>query len=627
MDRQRNLPTSMRALLILLISIFCLSYGSHTTHTYVEGLVPPLGLSRSASLKIYLYAQEGDVDTSSPSGKKAGNNKQWKPPRFTQQVHKSTKFTIKKKKSSKSSSMDDPQELSSSSSSRTRSKQGSARQPWESGKSIDDLEAIMTQRWGTMSTQQGGKPGSGQQKKLSGRKPILASNTKARRSPRNTGDDDGSYIFNYDNSDGDEIWELEDDNDDDYRNGRKAVIDPWQKEDMKARDENKKIRRNQNRVDSKQMNDRDYYDHDDEGYEFKNGEDYDEYDKGSSRSSGRIGVAHVISPKPVGGRGTRSPPSGRQDYYAEDIGRGDGNGAGSGYFFNSNVNGSVDTKKDRNEGTGIKKKTQTTKKAPRSSVEAPVAEETSSSSTKIKPPKRVAPPPAKPLLNENGKPLLLTVDEATRQFQQFSSTQSDTIKESLDDDMYDDDDDILIDDIEDSSLLMNPEESPSMMTADATWSDLGITVPILLENLNEMGCPTPLNVQDKSCPPILTGRDVLVGTYTGSGKTLAFLVPLVQKLLWELEVESSGNDSPSGTMNTNNQGPSVLIVAPGRELASQITSVARSLLMDTDLTVQMAIGGTTFSRNLEQIRKQKPTILVGTPGRIAELIVGKPGEK
>ena len=477
----------------------------------MQGLVPPLGLSRSASLRINLYAQEGDVDTSSSDRKKAGVNKQWKPPRFTQQVHKATKFTIKQKKSSKKASMDDPRPWSSSSSSpRTRSKGSvsSARQPWESGKSIDDLEAVMTQRWGTMSTQQGGgKPGSGQRKNLPGRregqKPILASNTKARR-PRNTVDDDGSYIFNYDNSDGDDIWELDDDDEDDYKNGRQAVLDPWQKEEME------KTRRDQNRLDIKQMNGRDYYDHDDEGYEFNNGEDYDEYNKGNSRSSGRIGVAHVISPKPVGGRGTRSPPSGRQDYYGEDIGSGDG--ASTGYFFNSNVNGSVDSKKIRNEDTGIKKKTQATKKTPRSRVEAPVKEETGPSTTKSKPPKRVAPPPAKPLLNENGRPLLLTVDEATRQFQQFSSSQSDTIKESLDDDMYDDDDDILIDDIGDSSLLMNPEDSPSMMTADATWSDLGITVPILLENLNDMGCPTPLNVQDKSCPPILTGRDVLVGT-------------------------------------------------------------------------------------------------------------------
>ena len=111
----------------------------------------------------------------------------------------------------------------------------------------------------------------------------------------------------------------------------------------------------------------------------------------------------------------------------------------------------------------------------------------------------------------------------------------------------------------------------------------------------------------------MTGNDVLVGTYTGSGKTLAFLVPLVQRLLFDA---SSPVD-----------GVQVLIVAPGRELASQIATVTRSLLEGTGLSIVLAIGGTTFSRNLEQLRKKKPTIVVGTPGRIAELVVGQPGEK
>jgi superfamily II DNA/RNA helicase len=66
----------------------------------------------------------------------------------------------------------------------------------------------------------------------------------------------------------------------------------------------------------------------------------------------------------------------------------------------------------------------------------------------------------------------------------------------------------------------------------------------------------------------------------------------------------------------------LIVVAPGRELASQITTVARDVVAGTGLTVQLAIGGTTFERNLEAIRKRKPDILVGTPGRIAQLVVG-----
>jgi superfamily II DNA/RNA helicase len=154
-----------------------------------------------------------------------------------------------------------------------------------------------------------------------------------------------------------------------------------------------------------------------------------------------------------------------------------------------------------------------------------------------------------------------------------------------------------------------------------SWDDLGITSTVLLENLQyDMNCPNPLAVQEKTTPAILTGNDVLVGTYTGSGKTLAFLVPLVQRLLWD--VIDNLDDGKK-----NDPGLAVLVVAPGRELASQIVSVARDLLQDTGLKVQLAIGGTTFKRNLEQLRKRKPNIVVGTPGRIAELVVGKAGEK
>mmetsp|Transcript_13864 Transcript_13864/g.28611 ORF Transcript_13864/g.28611 Transcript_13864/m.28611 type:complete len:537 (-) Transcript_13864:36-1646(-) len=202
---------------------------------------------------------------------------------------------------------------------------------------------------------------------------------------------------------------------------------------------------------------------------------------------------------------------------------------------------------------------------------------------------------ATPLLDETtGKSRLLTVDEAFNQFQ-------DSIDEGM------------MEVIETAEVPILAKKANSM-----SWDDLGITSSPLLENLQYKNCPAPLAVQEKTTPAILTGNDVLVGTYTGSGKTLSFLVPLVQRLLWDVIDDSDTKNDP---------GLSVLIIAPGRELASQIVSVARDLLQDTGLKVQLAIGGTTFKRNLEQIRKKKPNIVVGTPGRIAELVVGKPGEK
>ena len=184
-----------------------------------------------------------------------------------------------------------------------------------------------------------------------------------------------------------------------------------------------------------------------------------------------------------------------------------------------------------------------------------------------------------PVLNDNEQPIYLTLEQAQRDFEASSPENAD-----------------------DSFQPLEPK----------SWTELGITSDTLLENLEKMGCARPLAVQDKACPSVVTGNDVLVGTYTGSGKTLAFLVPLAQELLFATQ---------------KCDGVQVLIVAPGRELASQIVSVARELLEGTDISAMLAIGGTTFSRNLEQIRKRKPSILVGTPGRIAELVVGRPGEK
>jgi superfamily II DNA/RNA helicase len=97
-------------------------------------------------------------------------------------------------------------------------------------------------------------------------------------------------------------------------------------------------------------------------------------------------------------------------------------------------------------------------------------------------------------------------------------------------------------------------------------------------------------------------------------------VPLTERVLF-----SSSDDSDKARQQQ--QSLKIMVVVPGRELASQVVSVARQLLEGTGMSAMLAIGGTGFSRNLQDIREKKPSIIVGTPGRIAELIVGKPEEK
>ncbi|KAL7575427.1 hypothetical protein ACA910_007329 [Epithemia clementina (nom. ined.)] len=217
--------------------------------------------------------------------------------------------------------------------------------------------------------------------------------------------------------------------------------------------------------------------------------------------------------------------------------------------------------------------------------------------------------PSAPLVDERGNPLYLTLQQAESNFQKglfaFDNNTNEQKSDDGEDYIY--------------KLVLQEEDfsTNNLLTSRQTWQDLGITHPILLNNLQKMNCALPLAVQAKACPEIVLGdRDVVIGTYTGSGKTLAFLVPLVQRLF---------NNNMDKIKNTNHHHLKVLIVAPGRELASQIVSVARQVLEGTELTAMIAIGGTTFARNLEQLRKRKPDIIVGTPGRIAELVAGRPG--
>jgi len=91
-------------------------------------------------------------------------------------------------------------------------------------------------------------------------------------------------------------------------------------------------------------------------------------------------------------------------------------------------------------------------------------------------------------------------------------------------------------------------------------------------------------------------RDVLLAAPTGSGKTLAYLLRTL-----------ADADGPGG----------VLVVAPGRELAVQIDRVARRHFPDVSSTA--VVGGANRKRQAEALRKAKPALVVGTPGRLAEL--------
>jgi superfamily II DNA/RNA helicase len=141
------------------------------------------------------------------------------------------------------------------------------------------------------------------------------------------------------------------------------------------------------------------------------------------------------------------------------------------------------------------------------------------------------------------------------------------------------------------------------VTTETTFADLGVSEP-LIHVLSAQGITSPFPIQVDTLPDTLAGRDVLGRGKTGSGKTLAFAIPLVARL-------SSGKRRPSR--------PSGLVLAPTRELATQITAVLAPLAAAHDLKVGTIFGGVPQNRQVAAL-KSGVDIVVACPGRLEDLM-------
>jgi superfamily II DNA/RNA helicase len=126
---------------------------------------------------------------------------------------------------------------------------------------------------------------------------------------------------------------------------------------------------------------------------------------------------------------------------------------------------------------------------------------------------------------------------------------------------------------------------------------------ILIEGLKKSNIVEPTTVQDETIELILENKDVIAEAVTGSGKTLAYLLPAFQRI-----------DTDSKDLHT-------LILAPTHELVLQVNNVIKELAKNSDKPVRSAtvIGEVNIKRQVEAL-KAKPHIVVGTPGRVLELI-------
>jgi len=123
----------------------------------------------------------------------------------------------------------------------------------------------------------------------------------------------------------------------------------------------------------------------------------------------------------------------------------------------------------------------------------------------------------------------------------------------------------------------------------------------LLRGVAAAGFTEPRPIQDETIPAALDGQDVLGLAQTGTGKTAAFALPILDRLL-----EDSGS------------GPRALVVAPTRELASQIDAEFRMLAKFTRITSVTVYGGVSARAQVAALRR-RPDVVIACPGRLLDL--------
>ncbi|VEN47711.1 unnamed protein product, partial [Callosobruchus maculatus] len=130
-----------------------------------------------------------------------------------------------------------------------------------------------------------------------------------------------------------------------------------------------------------------------------------------------------------------------------------------------------------------------------------------------------------------------------------------------------------------------------------------------LKAIEDMGFTTMTEIQARSIPPLLEGRDLVGSAKTGSGKTLAFLVPSVE-LIYKLKF-----------MPRNGTG--VIIISPTRELSMQTFGVLKELMKYHHHTYGLVMGGTARQTEAQKLSKGI-NILVATPGRLLDHLQNTP---
>jgi ATP-dependent RNA helicase DeaD len=135
-----------------------------------------------------------------------------------------------------------------------------------------------------------------------------------------------------------------------------------------------------------------------------------------------------------------------------------------------------------------------------------------------------------------------------------------------------------------------------------SFNELGLKESSI-KAITKMGYENPSEIQAQAIPVLLQGDIDFIGqAQTGSGKTAAFVLPLLEKLDFKLSALQA------------------LILAPTRELANQIHEEIQKLSSFEPIRSMSVYGGTSTGLQIKDLKAKKPQIVVGTPGRVMDLI-------
>lgn len=144
----------------------------------------------------------------------------------------------------------------------------------------------------------------------------------------------------------------------------------------------------------------------------------------------------------------------------------------------------------------------------------------------------------------------------------------------------------------------------------------------MLANVELCGYSIPTPIQAYCLPSVLKGIDIIGIAQTGSGKTAAFLIPTLSKLMGKakkLAAPRPNLTKPWTREDGVRAEPLVLVVAPTRELASQIFDEARRLCYRSMLRPCVIYGGAPTGEQMDELRKGCD-VLIATPGRLLDFM-------